>query len=65
MLKITICNNEVEENTEALKMFCVPQGSVLSLKIQGFLDTQVCVILGQSCYMRSNHMIHYKLRAIE
>lgn len=54
MLKISICNYEVDENTEALEMLRVPRGSVPSLKIQAFLDTQVCIILDQSCCLRSN-----------
>lgn len=61
ILKIFVCNCEVDENTEALVMLCVPEGSVPSPKIQGFLDTQVCIILDQSCCLRSNQVIHYKL----
>lgn len=65
MLKTSICNCEVDETRAALVMLCVPWGSVPSPKIQGFPDTQVCIVLDQSCGLQSNQVIHYKLRVIK
>lgn len=53
MLKISICNYEVDENRAALVTLCVPWGSVPSPEIQGVPDTQVCISLDQSCGVHS------------
>lgn len=42
-----MCNYGVDENTETLVELCVPWGSVPPLKIQGFLDAQVCYLRSQ------------------